>query len=62
MEPCSHVFVVTSWGVNSHSRSAKEMMCQKCLCTAQHETLLHLRKNHNLKIKVVPPKADEPVT
>jgi len=46
---CIHNFIITAWEINAHSHIAKEVMCEKCLCSVQHEDLMHLRNTRALK-------------
>lgn len=41
---CEHVWIVTSWKVEKHSRSAQELMCEKCTAFIKNEELGQRRK------------------
>jgi len=51
---CIHNFIITAWEINTHSHIAKEVTCEKCLCSVQHEDLMHLRNTHSLKVSITP--------
>lgn len=43
MPNCEHAWIISSWTVNTHSKTAKELLCQKCLCIIRYEEMVKLR-------------------
>jgi hypothetical protein len=56
---CEHIWLVTSWKLSTHSKSAQELMCQKCLCTVDYEGLNTLRCHPKHKVKEPVPRGTE---
>ncbi len=49
MEECEHLWMVSSWKVADHSRTAQELMCQKCYCVINNEGLQLIRDKLTLQ-------------
>jgi hypothetical protein len=40
---CEHIWIVTSWRLSDHSKTAQELMCQKCRCIDDSANVSKLR-------------------
>ena len=42
--------MVTSWKISEHSRTAQELMCQKCAALIDHETLIKVKCHGKVRV------------